>query len=183
MALWQIRGRGGDATRMSWMTLATFHSRSVAGPDNRRVLFPGRPTELAASLSPSNRARNYGHLLASASLVTLALALGAPERALAECVPPPPGDVSGVATCTGTFITRTSSDNDSNPLTLTGVTVTSPGGIAVGVASNVADIAIDADGVTINNTANINSNFGNIGLGLQLATATPPLRQRTPQLT
>ena len=54
----------------------------------------------------------------------------------------------------------------SNPLTLTDVTVNSPGGVAVGVASvGVAAISIVANGVTINNTGS-GGIFTNTGLAI-----------------
>ena len=69
---------------------------------------------------------------------------------------------------------------DSHPLTLTGVIVNSPGGVAVNAANGVGPVTINADGVTINNTDN-----GGTALtpGCEYSpAATPPLRQRTPQL-
>ena len=65
-------------------------------------------------------------------------------------MPPPP--IVGNASCTGDFTTNIVAI-DSNPLTLTGVNLNSPGGIAVGVATGgVNPISIVANGVTINNT-------------------------------
>jgi hypothetical protein len=118
-------------------------------------------------LSNVTAKRRKSWLLAASALASSSLGISAP--ALAQCSPPPPN--APTATCTGTF-----NDNinyiGANPLTLTGVTVNSPGGLAVGVASagGASDaISIVADGVTINNTAGSGVNLGNIGLGIVAA--------------
>ena len=84
-------------------------------------------------------------LAATTALTPLMLCISAPALA-ADCTLP----IVGNATCTGTF-TNNITATDSNPLTLTDVTVNSPGGVAVGVASGVGAISIGANGVIINN--------------------------------
>ena len=70
----------------------------------------------------------------------------------------PGSPISGNSTCTGDFTSNIIATN-SNPLTLTDVTINSPGGVAVGLAGGVGvPISIVANGVTINNT----TGFGGI---------------------
>jgi len=78
-------------------------------------------------------------------------------------MPPPP--IVGNASCTGDFTTNIVAI-DSNPLTLTGVNLNSPGGIAVGVATGgVNPISIVANDIFINNTGS-GGIFTNTGLGI-----------------
>ena len=94
-------------------------------------------------LSSITLKRRKSWLLAASALASSSLGISGP--ALAVCtqagVIVDPTAIVGNATCTGTF-TNNIIATDSNPLTLTDVIVNSPGGVAVGVASDVNPISI-----------------------------------------
>jgi outer membrane autotransporter protein len=133
-------------------------------------------------LSSVTAKRRKSWLLAASALASSSL--GVSEPALAACIPPPGNyGFPGVnATCTGSFNSNINYNTDNGaggfPINLrldgTGapVIVNSPGGNAVnatnstGVTAGSANIAIIADGVTINNTANSGGN-NQTGLRIQ----------------
>ena len=116
-------------------------------------------------LSSITLKRRKSWLLAASALASSSLGISGP--ALAVCtqagVIVDPTAIVGNATCTGTF-TNNIIATDSNPLTLTDVIVNSPGGVAIGVASGVGAVSINADTVTINNAGS--GGLTNTGLAI-----------------